>query len=137
MKIRWKGHGQRIAAIPVPATLFVLALGLFLMGAYIASPWNVPSTPVARTFHQEIAEVLFGCLYMLLGAMGWLGSLINSRRLTIISPYALMMGYTFLGLLRIIVAGWFPVTWLLLFMLAIIAGICRLALAHGPEVDRE
>lgn len=131
---KWKDLGARIAAIPVPAILFVLALGLFTWGAYTASPWNVPGVPLEKAFdNQGIYEVGLGIIYMIIGGLRIVGAFLKNKKMMLAAPFALMMGYLFLAILRITVVGWFPVTWLPLIVCSFISGICRLALLYGPN----
>lgn len=125
---------MRLATVPVPAIMFVLALNLFVWGAYTASPWNVPSVPVAEAFdHRGIYEFILGLIYMVIGGIRATGYLLHSKKLLLAAPFAMMMGYLFLAILRIVVLGWFPVSWMPLVVCAVISGICRLALIHGPD----
>lgn len=127
-----KGILTRVAAIPVPAILFVLGLGLFIMGAYLVSPWYVPSAPVNTTFdNQRSYEIGMGVLYVLLGGSNVLGMIFKNKWLKNFSATLIMMGYFFLVLLRIIVIGLIPLVWLPLLICALIAGICRLTLMLG------
>lgn len=132
-----KGSGKRLASIPIPATLFVLGLGLFIWGAYVVTPWYVPAAPVSLAFDTRWTEVALGLLYMGLGGIRVAGSLTKNKTLMLMAPYGLMMGYLFLAILRIAVVGWIPFTWLPLVVCALISGICRLALLYGPEDVRD
>ena len=125
---------KHLAAIPVPAIMFVLALGLFLWGAYVVSPWYIGTAPVNYTFdHQRTYEIVLGAVYMVLGGARLYGVAFKRAWLAEIGPTLVMMGYLFLALLRIVVVGWTPVSWLPLLLLAIVAAICRLALSVGRE----
>lgn len=135
MKNRWESVARRLAAIPVPATLFVLALGLFLWGALVVSPWFDGAAVISAFGHNRLAETLLGVIYMLIGGTRIVGVAFKCKRLMLGVPYGLMMGYLYLALLRINVVGWLPLTWLPLVICAVIAGICRLAILYGGKVE--
>lgn len=133
MKRRVFGAGKRLATIPVPATLFVLALGLFVWGAYVVTPWYTPAAPIDIAFNTRPAEIGLGIVYMFIGGIRIFGAVFKKKRLMLFGPYGMMMGYLFLAILRITVVGLTPLTWLPLITCAVISGICRLALLHGDD----
>lgn len=120
-----KGIFKRLAAIPVPAILFVLALGLVVFGVGVMFPSNDILSPVSET--------VWGLGYIALGVSRIAGVLLKKEWLTDISPTLIMMGYLFLAGTQLAVVGWTPIFWLPLLLCAMIAGICRLALSLGRE----
>jgi hypothetical protein len=126
---KWNGVLRRLSTIPAPAVLFVLALGLFLWGAYVVSPFFQPGPAISVAFgNNRTAEYLFGFVYIAIGLLRMAGVAIGSKTILFAAPYALMMGYLFLAILEVDVVGWYPLTWVPLLICAIIGGICRLAL---------
>lgn len=114
--------------------MFVLALGLFVWGALVASPWFTgPADAVA--FKSPVYETVMGVIFMGIGGLRMVGVVTKSKRWMLAAPYGLMMGYLFLSLLRICAMGWFPLTWVPTFLCALIAGICRLAILYGGKVE--
>jgi hypothetical protein len=135
MKNRWVSVSRRLAAIPAPATLFVLALVLFVWGALVLTPWFSAPAVTAAFAGNHIYEGVIGGIYMLIGGTRLLGVIFKNKGMMLVAPYGLMMGYLFLALVRIEVVGFFPLTWVPIAACAIISGICRLAILYGGQVE--
>jgi hypothetical protein len=131
---KWRGASKRLAAIPVPAILFALALGLFAWGILVVTSDYSPFG-VSLVFGNRWYRIGFGSAYITIGLWRMVGALLRSTRLLLVGPYLVMMAYLFLALLQIDVIGWYPFTWVPLGLCALIAGICRLSLLYGGDSE--
>jgi hypothetical protein len=131
------GVVRRLAAIPVPAILFILALGLVVFGGYLVSPFYVSTPVIILGLGSRVFEIAVGLAFLAVGLMRIIGTIQKNKKWMLAAPFGMMLSYLFLAILRIVTVGFIPLVWIPMLLCALIAGICRLALLYGPEEAKE
>lgn len=118
---------------PVEMTLFLYSLGLFLFALFLMSPFYVgsPGGSIWPVITGRPAEIGVGLLFLGASLPGLIAPFRpepNRNRLESRAATMLFLSFLFLGILRILIFGWLPVTWLPLLIEALTCGGLRLFL---------
>lgn len=128
--MRLVGFARRIADNPVESIGLVLALGLTLIGLYLASPIYVvsPAGTLAAVFDNEAVRLVIAAGYLLAAAPFFVSlfSNANTHRFQRLSTFWMFIAYLFITFLRLLTSGYRPFTWVLSLALALIAAIIHL-----------
>lgn len=134
-RLGWLLHAMRK---PVEASMFVYSTGLLFLSLYILSPWYAPSAGSSfSTFDgRRVAELCVAGFLLLLSLPGVIQPFVHEdqkekwlKRAT----FNIFLGFFFLFLLRVIVAGWTPVIWLYPLLISLSSGIKRIFVGVRKE----
>lgn len=112
--------------------LFVYSLGLFCFSCYILGPWYVQAgTPLSISLNQRIVEYVVGVIFILSSMPGMMAPVLDNekrRKALKLSSVLLFLIFLFLAIIRILITGFIPLTWVPLLLIALTAGGLRLYL---------
>lgn len=123
---------------PVESILFIFSMSLLLYALFVMSPFYSPDqglppngSVVADSFPNRLSEFVLGGIFLLFSLPGVValflkdGARISCLKL---SSFMLFLAYTFLAILRLVIYGPTPVTWLNLLAVSLACGVLRLYL---------
>lgn len=110
-----------IAKNPVEAIIFVFSAGFFLYFLYFISPFYEAQyvTPLSLSLTQRSQEYIFGSLFLVSTTPGIVSPFLKNNRYLKFSATMIMIQSMFLAVLRIMVIGWVPVTWMPLILISL------------------
>lgn len=110
-----------IAKNPVEAIIFVFSAGFFLYFLYFISPFYEAQyvTPLSLSLAQRSQEYIFGSVFLVSAVPGVVSPFLHNNRYLKFSATMVMIQALFLAVIRIMVIGWVPVTWLPLLLISL------------------
>lgn len=129
-KLAWLVNAVRN---PVEMVLFVYSFGLLLFALFLISPFYVANagSSIWQIVPERAAEMVVGLLFFLVSLPGTIAPFQKkTKRVATTKKAALCMfsAFLFLAILRILIYGWLPATWLPLLMISLTSGGLRLYL---------
>lgn len=122
----------KVARSPVESIGFIISTGLFFYACYLLSPvYQSSYTVLAASGLQRGAEFALGFFFLLSSLPGLVSVFIpplKKQRTLKLGTFGLFLSFLFLFILRIVVFGFLPLTWLPLLMISLTCGILRLYL---------
>jgi hypothetical protein len=116
---------------PVEMAMFIYSLGVFLFALFILSPWYVgsPGGSIWLALHERIAELITGVIFIVVSLPGTMIPFVkkpNREKFAKRSALWLFLCFLFLAILRVLIFGWLPATWIPLIILSLTSGGFRL-----------
>jgi hypothetical protein len=114
-----------IEAHPDLTVQVILSTVLIVTGLYIGGPWYVGgvTTAVGVVLDSDSVRFGLGIAYMFSGLTNVIGVAKNSGKWRYWGTLAVFLSYMFMMLLRLFTFGWTPIFWVIIFGLALIAGV--------------
>lgn len=132
-----KGYSvfRKIQKEPVNAIVALVAVGFFIFGLYVASPFYVAdsSAALSQAFAgNDLQRSIVGFLFFVIPSspiiLGFFKRRFFTPPWTLYSTLGMFVGMLFLTILRWVTLGFFPLTWVFGFILAFVLAICYLHL---------
>lgn len=127
-KFKW------IESHPVESVIFVISLALTIIALNIIAPWYVISAEAASTVAAEVPgrlpEIGLALFFLITSIPGLIAPF--NREVPNVwlewGTMGLFMSFLFMAILRVVVYGWFPLTWVTILAISISSGLLRLYL---------
>jgi hypothetical protein len=127
---------QWVANHPVESITFVFSVTLVISALWIVGPWYIPSadSPIQAAFVRRVVEVSVGGILLICGLPGTIAPFSTKPLGKLkVGTMLVFLCFFFLALLRLLIFGLLPLTWLPILMIALASGILRLHLGTRLE----
>jgi hypothetical protein len=107
---------------PVEGVIGIFSFGLLFYAVYLVSPWYHAGYNVATAGLQRNAEYVFGAFMILTAIPGLIAPFVNEfkrGRLLYTATTGVFLSFLFLTILRILLFGFIPFTWLPIIMISL------------------
>lgn len=122
-----------IESHPVEAVIFVISIALTILAVNILGPWYIQvadASTIAQGIPGRLPEQLLGSFFLLTSVPGMIAPF-NKKIPNVWLEWGTMglfMSFLFMGILRVVVYGWVPFTWVTILAVAIVCGLLRIYL---------
>lgn len=124
----------KAARNPVESVVFIFSTGLFLFSCYMLTPLYAATYVISSGFPTRLGELGLGLLFLLASVPGMTSMFYkNQKKVLKLSTFNLFLSFLFLFVLRVLVQGWFPLTWIYPLMISLAHGALRLYLEVSKD----
>lgn len=134
-----KSFGAILRAVrnPVEGVIVIFSTGLFAYALYLLSPWYQAnySTAISAGLqgNAETALAVFFAIATLPGLFAPFMRVERRERSLKLATFSVFLSFLFLFILRIVIFGWLPWSWLPLIMISLASGYLHLWLKVRKE----
>lgn len=128
----------RLFRNPIEGIVFILSTGLFSYAVYLLSPFYVATYATAvsaglATGGPATALALFFALTTIPGLIAPFMRKERRERSLSLASFGIFVSFLFLFILRVIIFGWVPWTWLPLILISLVSGYLHIWLKVRKE----
>lgn len=117
---------------PVESILFIFSVCLMGYSLYVMSPWYDPGFPTTLTATppNRVTEFVVASLFLLSSLPGLVAPFVEKPRQLYLklASFGMFLSFLFLTILRLVIYGPIPVTWVHLIGVSLTCGLLRLYL---------